>query len=57
MSIALNHTIVWSRDKTAAARFLTEILGLPEPKRFSHFLVVDMQNGVSLLTRPYGSGP
>ena len=48
MSIALNHTIVWSRDKAASARFLSEILGLPEPKRFSHFLVVDIPNGVSL---------
>ena len=48
MSVALNHTIVWSRDKVESARFLCEILALPEPKRFSHFLVVDMQNGVSL---------
>lgn len=48
MGIALNHTIVWSRDKAESARFLTEIFGLPEPKHFSHFLVVDMQNGVSL---------
>ena len=29
MSVRLNHTIVWCRDKKASARFLAEILGLP----------------------------
>ena len=48
MAVALNHTIVWSRNKTESARFLSEILGLPEPKPFSHFLVVEAANGVSL---------
>ena len=28
MAVTLNHTIVLARDKEAAARFLTEILGL-----------------------------
>jgi catechol 2,3-dioxygenase-like lactoylglutathione lyase family enzyme len=44
----LNHTIVWCRDKQRSADFLTEILGLPSPRTFFHFLVVDLQNGVSL---------
>ena len=28
MSVTLNHTIVWCRDKKSSARYLTEILGL-----------------------------
>jgi catechol 2,3-dioxygenase-like lactoylglutathione lyase family enzyme len=48
MSVQLNHTIVNVTDKQASATFVTEILGLPEPKPFGPFLVVEMANGVSL---------
>ena len=48
MSIRFNHTLVHSRDKTESARFLTGILGLPEPGTFGPFLVVELENGVSL---------
>ena len=48
MSVQLNHTIVWCRDKRRSATFLAEILGLPEPIRFGPFLVVELSNGVSL---------
>jgi catechol 2,3-dioxygenase-like lactoylglutathione lyase family enzyme len=48
MSIALNHTIAWVRDKEESAAFLTDILGLPEPTSFGPFLVVELGNGVSL---------
>jgi catechol 2,3-dioxygenase-like lactoylglutathione lyase family enzyme len=48
MSITLNHTIVWCRDQARSAGFLTDVLGLPEPRRFMHFLIVDLANGVSL---------
>lgn len=48
MSIQLNHTIVWCRDKHQSATFLTEILGLPSPTRFGPMLVVHLDNGVSL---------
>lgn len=48
MSIKLNHTIVYSRDKRAAAAFLSELFGLPAPKRFGPFLVVEVGNEVSL---------
>lgn len=48
MSVQLNHTIVWCRDQTKSAAFLSEILGLPAPTRFGPFLVVEMSNGVSL---------
>ena len=44
----LNHTIVHSTDKDRSARFLCEMLGLPDPKPFGHFLVVQTANGVSL---------
>ncbi len=44
----LNHTIVWCRDQRRSADFLTEVLGLPAARRFMHFLVVELSNGVSL---------
>jgi hypothetical protein len=31
MTAHLNHTIVWSSDRTKSARFLAEMLGRPEP--------------------------
>lgn len=48
MSVQLNHTIVWCRDKQKSATFLTEVLGLPGPTRFGPFLVVQLNNEVSL---------
>jgi catechol 2,3-dioxygenase-like lactoylglutathione lyase family enzyme len=48
MSVQLNHTIVWCRDQRRSAKFLAEILGLPTPSRFGPFLVVEVDNGVSL---------
>jgi catechol 2,3-dioxygenase-like lactoylglutathione lyase family enzyme len=48
MAVQLNHTIVAARDKHESATFLSEILGLPAPVAFGHFLVVQADNGVSL---------
>jgi catechol 2,3-dioxygenase-like lactoylglutathione lyase family enzyme len=48
MAVELNHTIVAARDKRAAATFLTDLLGLPAPASFGPFLVVPLNNGVSL---------
>ena len=48
MSIQLNHTIVWCRDKKRASAFLTRILGRPPATPFYNFLVVQLDNGVSL---------
>ena len=48
VAIRLNHTIVWSTDRTVAARFLASLLGLPEPAKFWHFDVVQLGNGVAL---------
>ncbi|HEY4397623.1 MAG TPA: VOC family protein [Acidimicrobiia bacterium] len=48
MTVQLNHTIVWCRDQRRSATFLADMLGRPEPKRFGPFLIVDVDNGVSL---------
>lgn len=48
MAVSLNHTIVHCRDQGRSTAFVTEILGLPPPQRFSHFLVVTLANDVSL---------
>jgi catechol 2,3-dioxygenase-like lactoylglutathione lyase family enzyme len=48
MAIQFNHTIVWSSNQSASAKFLAEMLGRPMPTRFGHFDVVELDNGVSL---------
>lgn len=48
MSVTLNHTIVRCSDKEASARFLVELLGLPEPTKYGPFVVVQTDNEVSL---------
>lgn len=48
MAILLNHTIVWSSDRTRSARFLAEMLGREAPVRFGPFEIVELDNGVSL---------
>jgi len=48
MTAQLNHTIVWSRDQRRSAEFLAEMLGLPAPRKFAHFDVVELDNGVSM---------
>lgn len=48
MPVQLNHTIVASRDKGISARFLAEILGLPDPTPFGPFLAVQADNEVTL---------
>src|SRR5437763_14027956 len=48
MSVQLNHTIVWCRDKERSATFLTEILGLKPATSFGPFRVVEVGNEVSL---------
>jgi catechol 2,3-dioxygenase-like lactoylglutathione lyase family enzyme len=48
VSVALNHTIVWCRDKQVSARYLSGILGLGEPKPWGPFLMVEMANQLSM---------
>jgi catechol 2,3-dioxygenase-like lactoylglutathione lyase family enzyme len=48
MSVKLNHTIVYARDKSVSAAFLAGILGLPAPAPFGHFLTVRLDNEITL---------
>ena len=48
MAVQLNHTIVAVRDKQESATFLSEILGVGGPVPFGPFLVVQVDNDVSL---------
>lgn len=48
MTVKLNHTIIWCSDKHRSSSFLAHILGRPEPVPFAHFLVVPLDNDVSL---------
>ncbi|MFF3667939.1 VOC family protein [Microtetraspora malaysiensis] len=48
MSVALNHTIVPSRDKRASAEFLADILGLTAAPQWGPFVPVQTANGVTL---------
>jgi extradiol dioxygenase family protein len=48
MPVQLNHTIVHANEKHESARFLVEILGLPAPTTFGPFVVVQVDNDVSL---------
>jgi catechol 2,3-dioxygenase-like lactoylglutathione lyase family enzyme len=48
MTVELNHTIIWCSDKLRSSAFLSEMLGRPAPKPFHQFMVVDLDNGVSL---------
>jgi len=48
MSIALNHTIVHATDPKRSAVFLSEILGLGSPTPYGPFVVVQVDNDVSL---------
>ena len=48
MPVQLNHTIVAARDKRASAEFLADVLGLEPPTTFGPFVVVALDNDVSL---------
>jgi catechol 2,3-dioxygenase-like lactoylglutathione lyase family enzyme len=48
MPVQLNHTIVNVKDKHESAAFVADILGLPTPTEFGPFVVVQVDNDVSL---------
>ncbi len=48
MPVELNHTIVAARDMKESAEFLADVLGLAAPTPFGPFLVVQVNNSVSL---------
>jgi catechol 2,3-dioxygenase-like lactoylglutathione lyase family enzyme len=57
MAVQLNHTIVASRDKAAAAEFVAGMLGLKVGAPFGPFLPVETANGVTLDFMDAGSKP
>jgi catechol 2,3-dioxygenase-like lactoylglutathione lyase family enzyme len=44
----LNHTIIWCHDKVQSAEFLTRILGLRPARPFLHFMLVTLDNNISV---------
>jgi catechol 2,3-dioxygenase-like lactoylglutathione lyase family enzyme len=48
MTIELNHTIVYSRDKRASSEFLAVLFGLPDPVAWGPFLAIGVANRVTL---------
>ncbi|MFJ9851258.1 VOC family protein [Streptomyces sp. NPDC101150] len=53
---SLDHTIVHSTDRFAAACFLADLLGAPEPKAYGPFAAVRMDNGVTLDYAEHAAG-
>lgn len=48
MPVQLNHTIVWCRDKERSSELLARILGRSPATPVYNFMVVQLDNGVSL---------
>jgi extradiol dioxygenase family protein len=48
MPVQLNHTIVSARDKHESATFLATMLGVAAPVPYGPFMVVEVDNDVSL---------
>ncbi|HEV2898788.1 MAG TPA: VOC family protein [Pseudaminobacter sp.] len=48
MAIDFNHTILSARDSETSAKFLSEMLGLPAPRRWGPFQMVTTENGANL---------
>jgi catechol 2,3-dioxygenase-like lactoylglutathione lyase family enzyme len=48
MAIHFNHTILSARDSERSAKFLAEMLGLPEPRRWGPFHMATTENDANL---------
>ena len=48
MAVDFNHTILRARDSRASATFMAEMLGLPPPKHWGPFQMVEAANGANL---------
>lgn len=48
MAVELNHTILHAHNQEASAHFLSALLGLPAPRPYGPFLVVQLANNISL---------
>ena len=46
MSAALDHMIVFARDRDASAAFLADMLGAPPPTKAGHFTQVAIDHGL-----------
>ncbi len=55
MKIYLDHTIIHARDPQATAVFLADLLGIEEPGRLAHFVVLEV--GPTSLDFLPGDGP
>lgn len=56
MAVQLNHTIVLATDREASARFYSEVLGVPVAGRMGPFVVVALDNDVTLDFVSVGDG-
>jgi catechol 2,3-dioxygenase-like lactoylglutathione lyase family enzyme len=45
VSIALNHTIIFARNRPESAAFFTRLFGLPEPTMWGPFAIVHLDHG------------
>jgi hypothetical protein len=45
VSITLNHTIIFARDRHESAAFLANLVGLPEPTIWGPFAIVPLDHG------------
>ena len=48
MTVTFNHTIIYATDKRRSAKFLANVLGLPEPQPMWSFMTVPLDHGVAL---------
>ena len=48
MEPQLNHLIVWSTDRRAAAETFADVMGMGPPSGYGHFTQVEVGNGVML---------
>jgi catechol 2,3-dioxygenase-like lactoylglutathione lyase family enzyme len=48
MPVQLDHMIVPAHDKVASARFLADVLGLPDPVAMGPFVAVEVNAGLNL---------
>lgn len=48
MTVELNHIIIWCSDRMRSSAFLADMLGRPAPEDFLDFMVVDLDNNVSV---------
>jgi catechol 2,3-dioxygenase-like lactoylglutathione lyase family enzyme len=56
MAVQLNHTIVLAKDREASARFYADVLGVKVAGRMGPFVVVALDNDVTLDFVSVGAG-